>query len=224
MTERAEAAVPVVASRPGPARYMCGLTWDGERLWHSDQGAGTIYAIDPDDGTVVRTLDCPSVRADLTWHDGLLCQVGGRPKRIVLVDPVGGGVVGERQVLPASGRLCGVEAAPEGDGMWMGLRAPAVIQLRDAVTMAVRRELDVDGLPSGLTYVDGVVLYSEFEHGTIRAVDATTGAMLAVARVPGRPVGMTWDGGHVWYCDFAARRFNAVRLDDLLSARVVTRH
>ena len=118
----------VSRSLPAPAQYLCGLTWDGTHLWHSDQGAKTIYAIDRTDGTVLRELRCPYVRADLAFDGSVLCQVGGRPKRIVLVDRTSGEVVGNREVLPASGRLTGIELGPE--GMWMCLRRPMVVQSR----------------------------------------------------------------------------------------------
>jgi hypothetical protein len=212
------ASAPVLRSLPAPGTYLCGLTWDGERLWHSDQQAGQLFAIDPTTGAVLTTVDCPRARADLAFHDGLLCQVGGKPKRLLLVDARTGRAVGEKEVAPPSGRLCGVEMSPE--GMWMGLRSPAILQLRDFATMAVLREFPVLGHPSGLTYVDGVVLYTEFENCQVRAYDAVTGAPRGVVPLAGRPVGMTWDGSHVWYCDFAARRFNAVSLADLLPRRV----
>jgi len=208
--------VPVLSFLPAPGSYLCGLTWDDKYLWHSDQEAGTIVALDPADGSVVRTLGCSRVRADLAYHEGRLCQVGGRPKRILLVDPTTGDIVDQKQVHPPSGRLCGIEMGPE--GMWMCLRNPAVVQLRDFDTMAVQRELPVEGAPSGLTYVNGVVLYSEFEGGVIRAVDTATGELLATAPVVGHPTGMTWAGNRLWYCDFEARRFNAISLDDVVNA------
>jgi hypothetical protein len=206
--------VPVVRSLPSPGNYMCGLTFDGEHLWYSDQDAGKIFAMDRATGAVVRTLDCAQVRADLAVHAGWLCQVGGRPKRILVIDPYTGEIVARKEVRPPSGRLCGTEMCP--DGMWMCLRAPAVVQLRDFATMTVQRELPVDGSPSGLTYLDGIVLYSEFDTGLVRAVDTTTGELLAAVAVQGHPTGMTWDGEYVWYCDFAARAVKALRPGDVV--------
>jgi hypothetical protein len=205
--------VPVVRSVSAPAGYLCGLTWDGVKLWHSDQDAGKIWALDPVTGAVSRTIDCGWVRADLTYHDGLLWQVGGRPKRLVLIDPGTGRVVGQKQVLPASGRLCGIEIGPE--GAWMCLRSPSVLQLRDLETMTVQAEFPIEGAPSGATYAHGVVVYGEFEVGLLRAVDTATGELLDTLQVAGHPTGMAWDGEHIWYCDFAARAVKAVSLDVL---------
>lgn len=206
--------VPILRFLPAPGQYLCGLTWDGEYLWHSDQAARTIVAINPTTADVVRTLACGRVRADLACHDGNLCQVGGRPKRILVIDPATGDTVVEKEVLPASGRLCGIEMGCE--GMWMCLRAPAVVQLRDYPTMSVQREIPVVGQPSGLTVVDGMVLFADFDDARIRAVDTVTGGLVGDVAVPGRPVGMTWDGEQVWYCDFEARRLNAIRLADVV--------
>ncbi|WP_433528520.1 hypothetical protein ACQPYA_19430 [Micromonospora sp. CA-263727] len=206
--------VEVVRSLPGPAGYMCGLTWDGTWLWHSDQDAARIFAIDPADGAVRRSFAYPDVRADLGYADGRLCQIGGRPKRILLIDPASGETVGVKPVRPSNGRVTGMEVGPQ--GVWLCLRAPAVVQLRDFETMTVQREHPVHGSPSGLTYAEGHVLYAEFEEGLLHAVDAESGQVRATVRVPGHPTGLAWDGEVVWYCDFADRRFKAVRLPDVL--------
>jgi hypothetical protein len=202
-------------SLPAPGRYLCGLTWDGEHLWHSDQEALAIYALDRRDGAVARELACPWVRADLAFDGSVLCQVGGRPKRLVLVGRDTGEVVGQRPVLPSSGRLTGVEMGPE--GMWMCLREPMVVQLRDYPALDVVREFAVPGArPSGLTYAGGVVVYGEYDTSTLHAIDPASGAHLGWASVPDRPTGMTWDGERLWYCDFPNRAIRAFELADVL--------
>jgi hypothetical protein len=204
---------PVVRALPAPGQYLCGLTFDRGRLWHSDQDAGRIWALDPGTGEVTTTFGSDRVRADLTTVDGLLAQVGGRPKRLVLFDPGTGEEVGERAVHPPSGRLCGVETAPE--GIWAGLVNPSVVQLRDPVGLQVLREFTVPGVPSGLTVAAGLVVYSDFGAGVIRALHPETGGLVGEVAVEGHPTGTTWDGEHVWYCDFAGRRLAALRLADI---------
>lgn len=199
-----------------PGQYLCGLTWDGTYLWHSDQDALRIYAIDPADGSVVRTFSCADVRADLAYDGAMLCQVGGRPKRLVLIDPETGDVAGYRPILPANGRVTGVEIGPE--GLWLVLRAPNVVQLREYPSMAILREYPVRGSgPSGLTYAEGMVVFGEFESGTVHVIDAETGAHVVSKELEGRPTGMTWDGERLWYCDFPARAVRALDLADVLS-------
>jgi hypothetical protein len=199
-----------------PGSYLCGLTWDGRHLWHSDQVAERIYAIDPSDGSVLRTFACRHVRADLAYDGEALCQIGGRPKRLVLIDPRTGEVAGSRPILPASGRVTGAELGPE--GLWLVLRGPNTVQLRDYPEMTVRREYLVPGCgPAGLTCADGLVVYGEFESGLLYALDPGTGAPLGCARLDGRPTGITWDGERLWYCDFPARELRAITLASVLA-------
>jgi outer membrane protein assembly factor BamB len=198
-----------------PANYPCGLTWDGTYLWHSDQDAASIYAIDRTTGAVIRTFRCSLVRADLTFDGSMLCQVGGRPKRLVLVDPETGEVTGRREISPPSGRVTGVEIGPE--GLWACLRAPTVVQLRDYPAMQVTREFAVPGDgPSGLTYADGLVVYGEYEAGMLHAIDSTDGSYVGSTRVDGRPTGIAWDGTRLWYCDFPGRVIRAIDRESVL--------
>src|SRR5262245_21927179 len=167
-------AAEVLRTIPAPSAYLCGLTWDGTWLWHSDQDAEMIYAVDPREGTVVRRFPCQHVRADLAFDGTRLLQVGERPKRLVLIDPTTGEVVGRKAVLPASGRLTGTELGPE--GIWLLLRDPTVVQLRDYASMEVIREFPTAGeSPSGLTYAAGVIVYGDFDDGVLRAMDPGTG-------------------------------------------------
>jgi hypothetical protein len=198
----------VVSSLPSPGTYLCGLTWDGERFWHSDQRSGELYALDPDDGGVLERFACPGARADLAHFDGLLSQVGERPKRLLLIDPDTGEVEGRKAVRPSNGRLCGTEAGPE--GLWMCLRRPPVVQLRDLATMTIQREFPVEGNPSGLTYARGIVFYSDYEEEVIRGYDVRTERKVFSAPAKGHPTGMAWDGRLLWYCDFPGRALRAI--------------
>ncbi|MFC6092281.1 hypothetical protein [Saccharothrix lopnurensis] len=200
--------VAVLRSLPSPGAYLCGLTWDGRQLWHSDQQAGEVYALDPEDGSVRHTLSCPGARADLTFHDGRLWQIGMRPKRFLLLDPGSGELVERRAIEPSNGRVCGAEVRPE--GVWVCLRRPPVVQLRSVDTVEVLREFPVVGNPSGLTEVDGVVYYTDFEDVVIRGYDVETGEQVFSEAATGSPTGLTYDGRHLWYCDFPGKALRAI--------------
>jgi outer membrane protein assembly factor BamB len=209
MPHKETTTAEVAVTLPAPGKYLCGLTWDGTVLWHSDQEEERVYAVDPETGAVVREFPCAHVRADLAYDGARLCQVGGRPKQLVLIDPATGEVVGMTPVHPSSGRLTGTEFGPE--GIWMLLRGPTVVQLRDRTSMTVLREFPAQGeSPSGLTYADGVVVYGDFDDAVLRAMDPRTGEHLGSTEVPGHPTGLTWDGRRIWYCDFPARAIRAL--------------
>jgi hypothetical protein len=192
---------------PSPGTYLCGLAWDGTNFWHSDQLAGTMYALDPVDGSVLRAFPCPGARADLTYGEGLLYQIGERPKRLLVIDPATGELVGRKPIKPSNGLVCGVEWAPE--GFWLCLRRPGRIQLRDVATMTIQQEFLVDGSPSGLTVAGRTVYYSDFEGQNLRGYDTVSGEQVFYADVPGRPTGMTYDESDIWYADFPAKLFRA---------------
>ena len=219
MTTRVVARAGSAGALATPGEYPCGLTWDGTHLWHSDQGALGIYAIDPADGRIARRFACGLVRADLAFDGTYLYQIGGRPKRFVVLDRDTGAVAAQRAIPPPSGRVTGAELGPE--GMWVLLRGPMVVQLRDRDRMTVLREYPVPGAtPSGLTYARGTVVYGDFEAGALHAVDAATGDHVGSAAVAGRPTGLTWDGERLWYCDFPNRVVSALALGELVCETV----
>lgn len=202
-----------VASIPGPSDYMCGLTWSGRRLWHSDQEAKQLYALDRSTGAVERQFRCASVRADLAWSGTHLWQIGMRPKRFLVISEDDGSQQERVAITPSNGRVTGAEFGP--DGIWMLLRAPQVIQLRtvsgDETTIS--REFAVPGEhPSGLTYADGVVYYGDFDQQLIRGIDVVTEEVVLEYPAAGSPTGLAWDGALLWYCDFQARRVRALEL------------
>jgi hypothetical protein len=65
---------------PAPGSHLCGLTWDGSQMWHSDAGTSTIYAIDPASGEIRAKIPCPGVRTDLTWTGAHLIKTVEQPK------------------------------------------------------------------------------------------------------------------------------------------------
>lgn len=200
---------PICHSIRAPGSYLCGLAWDGRYLWHSDQIAGKFFALGSSDGIVRQVIEYQGIRGDLTFIGNHLCQVGERPRRLIIVDPATGSVVDKREVLPKSARLMGIDIGEDGD-LWMCLRDPGVLQRRDWETLSVQDEVAVPGRPSGLTCVGGIVVYSEFEDGLLRAVDARSGIVTGQFKLPSRPTGVAWDGRYLWYCDMPAARINAL--------------
>ena len=64
----------VVDERAAPGRSPAGLAWDGELLWNADYAAGSLFGLDPSNGSVVDSLLCPGVLSGLTWDGSALWQ------------------------------------------------------------------------------------------------------------------------------------------------------
>lgn len=195
---------------PAPSQYQCGLAWDGEYLWHSDQDDKLLFQIDPIDGSVIKTLHSAWIRADLTYNGKHLVQIGGRPKRLVFLSTETGHKQAMQEVLPASGRLTGIQWVAN-EGYWMLFRAPTTIQLREPKNLTVTREFEVSGdSPSGLTVMEGTIVYGDHAGADLRTVSATSGQPGPRLELPGRPTGMTSDGTRIWCCDFTNNAIIAI--------------
>lgn len=57
-----------------PGAGPAGLAWNGETLWHADFCDGRIYALDPQDGSIRRTIYCPGNLSGLAWDGRSLWQ------------------------------------------------------------------------------------------------------------------------------------------------------
>ena len=183
---------------PG-APHVAGVTFDGQQLWVAVKDR--LAALDPDSGSVVRTLE---VAADAgTAFDGKhLWQLAGG--RVHKLDPETGRVLAS--FAPA------IDGAPSGlawaEGtLWVGNYADGKIHQIDAETGAVIRTLASDRFVTGVSWVDGALW-----HGTgagpdgapseLRRVDASTGAVEERLTFPsGVGVsGLEGSGGDRFFC------------------------
>src|ERR671934_1387157 len=131
-----EATLVAEASIPAPGRNLCGLAWDGSHLWHADAGTSLLYCLDPQSGTVMRTLEVRDVRTCTDYAGGMLWQIAGRPKTLCELDPELGAV---RRAIPLrSETICGLQLV--GDHFWTTEEEGTLLwcRLEDA---AVEREL-----------------------------------------------------------------------------------
>ncbi len=89
-----------------PAYWPVGLAFDGKYLWNSDakgqipQGDeyhnGKIYKIDPEDGTVLKTVPAPTPSpAGLTWDGEYLWCVDDIHRKLIRFDPNDGTTIDE---------------------------------------------------------------------------------------------------------------------------------
>jgi streptogramin lyase len=202
-----EATLVAEASIPAPGRNLCGLAWDGSHLWHADAGTSLLYCLDPQSGTVMRTLEVRDVRTCTDYADGMLWQIAGRPKTLCELDPETGAV---RRAIPLrSETICGLQLV--GDHFWTTEEEGRLLwcRLEDA---AVERELQAVPRIAGVASALDSLWYTVDEAGLIVRVAATDGQEVARYSVGGTPTGIGWDGERLWYADQAAKRLVAARL------------
>jgi glutamine cyclotransferase len=173
-----------------------GITHDGERVWAAT--GAKLLAIDPESGTVTRTLDC-ACDAGSAFDGTHLYQIA--EARIDKIDPASGEVVAS---IPAPGRGGDSGLAWAEGSLWVGQYRDRKIHRIDPATGAILRTIESNRFVTGVTWVDG-----ELWHGTwdgdesdIRRIDPDSGAVIERLEMPpGTGVsGMESDGAGLFYC------------------------
>ena len=173
-----------------------GITHDGERVWAAT--GAKLLAIDPESGTVARTLDL-ACDAGSAFDGTHLYQIA--EARIDKINPASGEVVASIPA-PGHGRDSGLAWA-EGS-LWVGQYRDRRIHRIDPATGVILRTIESTRFVTGVTWVDG-----ELWHGTwdgdesdIRRIDPDSGAVLERLEMPpGAGVsGMESDGADLFYC------------------------
>ena len=173
-----------------------GITHDGQRVWAAT--GAKLLAIDPESGTVARTLDL-ACDAGSAFDGTHLYQIA--EARIDKINPASGEVVASIPA-PGHGRDSGLAWA-EGS-LWVGQYRDRRIHRIDPATGVILRTIESTRFVTGVTWVDG-----ELWHGTwdgdesdIRRIDPDSGAVLErLAMPPGTGVScMESDGAELFYC------------------------
>jgi hypothetical protein len=189
---------------PSPGSHMCGLTWDGHFLWHSDGSTNQLYCFDLSTNQLLRSLPCPEVRTGLSFRDGSLWQVVGQPKTLAVVSAEAG--TRDVRVLDArfqGAEVCGIEWGPE--GLWIGIKTDSehsIAELRAPGTLSLVRRLEIPGEVAGLTCEGPNLLYTDFGRGRLTVVDSSSGSRIGECALEGHPTGLTNTGSSFWYCDY----------------------
>ena len=176
--------------------HIHGITHDGRRVWAAT--GAKLLAIDPESGTVARTLDL-ACDAGSAFDGTHLYQIA--EARIDKINPASGEVVASIPA-PGHGRDSGLAWA-EGS-LWVGQYRDRRIHRIDPATGVILRTIESTRFVTGVTWVDG-----ELWHGTwdgdesdIRRIDPDSGAVLERLEMPpGAGVsGMESDGADLFYC------------------------
>ena len=172
-----------------------GVTYDGSQIW---VGAGdTLNAVDPESGTVTRSLDVQA-HAGTAFDGRYIYQIAG--DKIQKVDPATGDIV--VSVPTPEGGAAGMAWA-EGR-LWVGQHRTRKIHEVDPETGAVLRTINSDRFVTGVTWVEGELWHATWENdeSELRRVNSLTGEVLEVLKMPsGIAVsGLESDGKDRFFC------------------------
>lgn len=199
---------------PAPGSHMCGLTWDGHYLWHSDGASDSLYCLDQGSNKIVLSLPCPEVRTGLSFKGGALWQVVGRSKTLAVVS-LEDTTYGVR-VLDAGfhgADVCGIEWSAE--VLWIGIKIDAehsVAELRAPDTLEPIRRVEIPGEVAGLTCLGPNLVYTDFERSLLTVFDLRSGNPVGECSLRGHPTGLTSTGTSFWYCDYTGEYIREVTL------------
>jgi glutamine cyclotransferase len=178
------------------AGQIHGITHDGERVWAAT--GAKLLAIDPESGTVTRTLDC-ACDAGSAFDGTHLYQIA--EARIDKIDPASGAVVSS---IPAPGHGSDSGLAWADGSLWVGQYRDRKIHRIDPATGAILRTIESNRFVTGVTWVDGDLWHGTWDgdESDIRHIDPDSGAVIERLEMPaGTGVsGMESDGADLFYC------------------------
>jgi glutamine cyclotransferase len=184
-----------------------GVSYDGTNIWIAAGDA--MMAIDPEQGTIVKSLDVPA-HAGTAFDGKYLFQIAG--DRIQKVDPDSGRVISS--IPTPEGGASGMAWA-EGS-LWVGQHRARKIHQVDPDSGAVLRTIASNRFVTGITWIDRELWHGtwEEEKSDIRRIDPNSGEILEQIEMPqGINVsGLESDGGELFFCGGAATgKIRAVR-------------
>ncbi len=176
--------------------HVHGVSYDGRNVWVAT--GDTLKAVDPANGTVLRSLDV-AAHAGTAFDGRHLYQLA--EDRIQKIDPQTGRVLATIPA-PGGGRDSGLAWA-EGT-LWVGQYRERKIHQIDPQTGAILRTIESKRFVTGVTWVDGELWHGTWEgdESDLRRVDPRTGEVLEVLQMPsGVGVsGLESDGGDQFFC------------------------
>lgn len=185
-----------------------GVSYDGRHVWAAT--GARLLAIDPADGSVMRSIDC-ACDAGTAFDGQYLYQIA--EARIDKIDPTTGRVIAS---IPAPGQGADSGLAWAEGSLWVGQYRDRRIHRIDPATGAILRTIESDRFVTGVSWVDGELWHGTWEGDAseLRRIDPDSGAVLDRIAMPGGTgvSGLESDGGDLLYCGGGASgKVRAVR-------------
>lgn len=192
-----------------PSEHPTGLCFDGTTLWLADRGTDKLYCINPQSGSVVKTIESPAYwPMGLAWDGKYLWNADYRGRTdksedldglIYKIDPKDGTVL---KTLKAPSKSP-IGLTWDGKYLWcVDNKADKVIQFSPADGTTIKSFQSPSKDPTGITF-DGKYLWiSDNSKDEIYMVDPVTGYVIIIIDAPGKYVhGVTAHNNKLWAVD-----------------------
>jgi glutamine cyclotransferase len=185
-----------------------GVSFDGHNVWFAS--GDKLNALDPENGTVARTLDVPA-HAGTAFDGRHLFQIA--EKRIQKIDPKTGTIVAS---IPAPGDGGDSGLAWAEGALWVGQYRARKIHKVDPETGKILHTVESNRFVTGVTWVDGEMWHGTLENdeSELRQVDPQTGEVRQRLAMPAGSLvsGLESDGEDRFFCGGAgSKKLRAVR-------------
>lgn len=219
-------SVDIVKAFPSPVSYTSDVAFDGELLWVTGYGAYKLFGLDPEDGSVVETIDIDFVRPyGMTYSNGNLFVVNNDDKVIVQIDRETGLVLNSFSIEQEETYPTGLEII-DGTFWFNDPRGPYPSTEDDQtvkfnpVENSFEDYTAVGEYPSAIAF-DGNYLWSiDNVTQTIHQIEKGTLQSVRVFETPGGiyPNGLTFDGEFMWISNNDSDSIYQIRLADEVTA------
>ncbi|GAK14147.1 YncE family protein [Geomicrobium sp. JCM 19039] len=182
-----------------PGKHLCGLSWDGKRIWHSDGKENYIYSLM--NNQFIEQIKMTNIRTDLTVHGNRIFQIAGLHKKEICVLTKTEGKLLTKLRLDRHDGLCGMEYYNE--GLWLGYKDPGEIIYYSLRENKVMDRYYVNKNIAGLTYDSDneIVVFADFDESSINFFQLNT-CKLMTEELDFQATGLTFDGENFWIADF----------------------
>lgn len=193
----------ILLSFPAPGAEPRGLAWSGSHLWCADvSGEGTLYKINPNNGSVVASIPSPGLYPlGLAWDGRYLWNVDPVEGKILQIDPSSGRVVNDEGIDIPSPDPTGL--AWGGGHLWIADGETLRIYELDPDSGEVLNSFPTPGeLPKGLAWDGSHLWLVDMVEGIYR-IDPRNGNTVDFYELlpGGRAEDLAWDGRHLWLVD-----------------------
>lgn len=188
---------------PTQSSYWQGMTWDGSYLWCSEILLGKIHQVDPEFGTIIKTIDAPGTMVEgLAWDGSYLWAMENgngpnQPSALYKLDPEDGSVIDSFDN-PYGVWIHGITY--DGQYLWMVDFSENLIYKVNPATGDVVHTINTPGIGSiGLTWDGNHLWTDDIDSEKLFCLDPNSGTVLYEVNSPHpNPRDLAWDDQYLW--------------------------